>query len=101
MSNLGFQGVYQLFNAYDDVLCERAFLPDDADREDLERSGQRLTSFESGADLGSFHVLAFSVSFENDYVHVLRMLRLAGVPLRAGIAVPGIPWCSSAARRCS
>jgi radical SAM superfamily enzyme YgiQ (UPF0313 family) len=83
MSNLGFQGVYQLLNAYDDVLCERAFLPDDADREDLERGGQRLTSFESGIDLGSFHVLAFSVSFENDYVHVLRMLRLAGVPLRA------------------
>ena len=79
MSNLGFQSVYQMLNARDDVLCERAFLPDDVDREDLERSGRPLTSLESGSDLRSFHVLAFSVSFENDYVHVLRMLRLAGI----------------------
>ena len=91
MSNLGFQGVYQLFNGFEDVLCERAFLPDDVDREDMERSGQRLTSFESGADLASFHVLAFSVSFENDYVHVLRMLKLAGIPLRAADRGPGDP----------
>ena len=66
MSNLGFQSVYQMLNALPDVLCERAFLPDDPDREELERSGQPLGSLESGADLKSFHVLAFSVSFEND-----------------------------------
>ena len=82
MSNLGLQGVYQLFNSYDDVVCERAFLPDDVDKEDLERSGRTLTSFESGTELRDFHVLAFSVSFENDYLHVLQILRLAGIPLR-------------------
>jgi len=91
MSNLGFQSVYQMLNARDDVLCERAFLPDDVDREDLERAGSPLTSLESGSDLRSFHVLAFSVSFENDYVHVLRMLRLAGIPLRAADRGPGDP----------
>jgi radical SAM superfamily enzyme YgiQ (UPF0313 family) len=91
MSNLGFQGVYQLFNDHPDVVCERAFLPDDVDREDLERSGHHLTSFESGTDLGRFHVLAFSVSFENDYLHVLQMLRLAGVPLRAADRGRGDP----------
>src|SRR5262245_35133005 len=83
MSNLGFQGVYQLLNAYPEVVCERAFLPDDVDAEDLERAGRKLPSFESGSELAGFDVLAFSVSFENDYLHVLRMLRLAGVPLRA------------------
>ena len=91
MSNLGFQSVYQMLNARDDVLCERAFLPDDVDREELEASGRPLTSLESGADLKSFHVLAFSVSFENDYIHVLRMLRLAGIPLRAADRGPGDP----------
>src|SRR5437762_2751247 len=91
MSNLGFQGVYQLLNDHPDVVCERAFLPDDVDREDLERSGHHITSFESGSDLGRFHVLAFSVSFENDYLHVLRVLRLAGVPLRAADRGPGDP----------
>jgi radical SAM superfamily enzyme YgiQ (UPF0313 family) len=83
MSNLGFQGVYQLLNACDDVVCERAFLPDDADTEDLGRTGQPLCSFESGTPLRDFDLLAFSISFENDYLHVLRMLRLAGIPLRA------------------
>ena len=83
MSNLGFQGVYQMFNAHPAVVCERTFLPDDVDKEDLERSGHPLTSFESGTDLRRFHAVAFSVSFENDYVHVLQMLRLAGIPLRA------------------
>ena len=31
------------------MLCERAFLPDDVDREDLERTGQPLTSSRAGA----------------------------------------------------
>src|SRR5262245_26791500 len=91
MSNLGFQGVYQLLNAHPDVVCERAFLPDDVDSHELGRTGRRLTSFESGAELSRFHVLAFSISFENDYLHVLKMLRLAGVPLRASERGPRDP----------
>src|SRR4051812_617022 len=91
MSNLGFHSVYQMLNTHPDVLCERAFLPDDVDREDLERTGQPLTTVESGSDLRDFHVLAFSVSFENDYLHVLRMLRLSGIPLRAAERGPRDP----------
>jgi radical SAM superfamily enzyme YgiQ (UPF0313 family) len=91
MSNLGFQGIHQLLNAYDDVVCERAFLPDDVDKEDLEKTGQPLVSFESARDLRSFDVLAFSIAFENDYLHVLQMLRLAGVPLRAAERGPRDP----------
>ena len=91
MSNLGFHSVYQMLNTHPDVLCERAFLPDDVDREDLERTGQPLTTVESGSELRAFHVLAFSVSFENDYLHVLRMLRLAGIPLRAADRGPNDP----------
>jgi radical SAM superfamily enzyme YgiQ (UPF0313 family) len=83
MSNLGFQGVFQMFANAPGVVCERAFLPDDVDADDLARGGTRLVSFESGLDLGRFDVVAFSVSFENDYVHVLKMLRMAGIPLRA------------------
>ncbi|HET9316321.1 MAG TPA: radical SAM protein, partial [Vicinamibacteria bacterium] len=65
------------------VVCERAFLPDDVDAAELGSGGSRLTSFESGSDLRSFDVVAFSVSFENDYVHVLKMMRMAGIPLRS------------------
>ena len=91
MSNLGFQGVYRLLNEMPDVLCERGFLPDDVDTDDLLRTGSPLTSLESGTPLRDFDVLAFSVSFENDYLHVLKMLRLAGVPLRAAARGQGDP----------
>jgi radical SAM superfamily enzyme YgiQ (UPF0313 family) len=83
MSNLGFQAVYRLLNRTSDVVCERAFLPDDEDKAELERTGSPLTSFESGTPLRDFDAIAFSVSFENDYLHVLQVLRLAGIPLRA------------------
>jgi radical SAM superfamily enzyme YgiQ (UPF0313 family) len=83
MSNLGFQAVYRLLNRIPEVVCERAFLPDDEDKAELERGSSPLVSFESGTPLRDFDVVAFSVSFENDYLHVLQVLRLAGIPLRA------------------
>src|SRR5215831_9436909 len=83
MSNLGFQSVYDMLNALPEVVCERAFLPDDEDKDRLERLGRPLASFETDTPLRDFDALAFSVSFENDYLHVLQMLRLAGIPLRA------------------
>jgi len=83
MSNLGFQAVYRLLNRTHDVVCERAFLPDDEDAAELERTRSPLVSFETGTPLRDFDVVAFSVSFENDYLHVLKVLRLAGIPLRA------------------
>jgi radical SAM superfamily enzyme YgiQ (UPF0313 family) len=83
MSNLGFQAVYRMLNRLPDIVCERAFLPDDEDGEELERTGSPLVSFETGTPLRDFDVIAFSVSFENDYLHVLQVLRLAGIPLRA------------------
>jgi radical SAM superfamily enzyme YgiQ (UPF0313 family) len=91
MSNLGFQGVHRMLNDIPGVVCERAFLPEDAAVADLGRRGHRLASFESDTDLSRFHVLAFSVSFENDYPHVLKMLRMAGVPLRAADRGPRDP----------
>jgi radical SAM superfamily enzyme YgiQ (UPF0313 family) len=91
MSNLGFHTVHRLLDEHPEVVCERAFLPDDVDREELERTSQPLTSFESGEPLRNFHVLAFSISFENDYLHVLKILRLAGIPLRAADRGPSDP----------
>jgi radical SAM superfamily enzyme YgiQ (UPF0313 family) len=83
MSNLGFHAVYRMLNRLSDVACERVFLPDDAEKERLERRGRVLTSFETSTPLRDFDAVAFSVSFENDYLHVLQILRMAGIPLRA------------------
>ncbi len=80
MSNLGFQAVYGLFNGRRDVLCERAFLPDPDELKEYEKTRTPLLSLESQRPLADFDVIAFSVSFESDYLHIPAMLRLAGIP---------------------
>src|SRR5436309_7987972 len=80
MSNLGFQTVYRLFNAEDDIVCERFFLPPKQVLAELAAAKAPLLTLESQTPVGEFDVIAFSVSFEWDYVNVLTLLRLAGVP---------------------
>lgn len=83
MSNLGFQTAYRLFNEPDEVVCERVFLPSAADaRAGPPRPGDLATA-ESGTPVRDFDVFAFSVSFEWDYVNVVRLLRRAGLPVYA------------------
>ena len=91
MSNLGFQTVYRLFNAQDDVVCERVFLPPKQELSDLLASKTPLLTLESQTPVGDFDVIAFSVSFEWDYVNVLTLLRLAGVPRYASERGPHHP----------
>jgi radical SAM superfamily enzyme YgiQ (UPF0313 family) len=83
MSNLGFQTIYRLFNALDDVVCERVFLPGRQELHAQLASGKPLRTLESNTPVRDFDVFAFSVSFEWDYTNVVSMLRLAGVPVRA------------------
>jgi radical SAM superfamily enzyme YgiQ (UPF0313 family) len=83
MSNLGFQTVYKLFNAEDDIVCERVFLPPKTELAEQLASGAPLITLESQTPVADFDVLAFSVSFEWDYTNVLTLLRLTRLPLRA------------------
>jgi radical SAM superfamily enzyme YgiQ (UPF0313 family) len=75
MANLGFQAVYRLLATDARVSVERAFLPD-GPRDTWPRT---LRTLENGRSVHDFDVIAFSISFETDYVHVLDCLRLAGV----------------------
>jgi radical SAM family uncharacterized protein len=81
MSNLGMHQIYSLLNKRDDTSCERVFLPDDEDIEEYEASNTKLFTLESKRPVSDFDILAFSVSFEQDYLNILEMLRLAGIPL--------------------
>lgn len=83
MSNLGFQTVYRLLNAHPSVVCERVFLPDPEDVSFYSSGSLPLFSLESRKPLQEFDVVAFSLSFENDYPHVLQMLSLGKIPLIA------------------
>jgi radical SAM superfamily enzyme YgiQ (UPF0313 family) len=75
MSNLGFQWVYRLFNREESLSCERFFF----DADDLARRGPR--TLESDTPLAAFPLVAFSVSWEMDYVNLLRLLPAAHIPL--------------------
>ncbi|PON17295.1 radical SAM protein [Candidatus Entotheonella serta] len=77
MSNLGLQTMYRVINQRPDTVCERIFLPDPP------LGDAQLLSFESQRPVRDFHILGFSVSYENDYVNLLRMLELARIPLLA------------------
>lgn len=78
MSNLGFQTIYGLLNSYEDIVCERSFY------EPATKAEEWLPlAVESQRPLQDFPVLAFSISYELDYFHVVQILRAAGVPLFA------------------
>ena len=81
MSNLGFQTIYHHLNALPDVVCERVFLPDPEDWPEYQRTGTPPLSLESKRPLADFDFVGFSVTYEGDYIHVLRLLRMAGIPL--------------------
>ncbi len=101
MSSLGYQTIYGMLNEYDDVVCERVFweaveqddngtyqvyYDHDSPATALEQmKGQKplAVAIESQHKLTDFACIAFSISFEPDYFHVVQMLRSAGIPLRA------------------
>ncbi len=83
MSNLGFQVVYHLLNSRSDVVAERAFLPDGQELPLFRQSGKPLLSLETQTPLHDFDLIAFSLSFENDYLNLLKILELAKIPILA------------------
>ncbi|KAA0892228.1 radical SAM protein [Oryzomonas rubra] len=91
MSSLGFQTVFGLLAESADILCERAFLPDREDLEEYRRSGTPLLSLESQRPLADFDAIAFSTSFEPDYLHIPLMLELARIPVPAAERTGGDP----------
>ncbi|HEV8587149.1 MAG TPA: radical SAM protein [Methylomirabilota bacterium] len=91
MSNLGFQTIYKHLNALPDVVCERVFMPEPADLEEMRRTSTPPLSLESQRPLTDFQLIGFSVTYEGDYVNVLRLLDQAGIPLRAAERRPHDP----------
>jgi radical SAM superfamily enzyme YgiQ (UPF0313 family) len=72
MSSLALHTLYRLWNDREDVVCERVFT-----------DWTPPVSLESGAPLDYFPVVAFSITYEMDYFHVVAQLRAAGIPPRA------------------
>lgn len=78
MSNLGFQTIRQIAADVPGWSCDRLFLPDGA----APRAPQRLRTLDFAIAPADAELLAFSVSYELDYVNIARLLALSGIPLR-------------------
>jgi radical SAM superfamily enzyme YgiQ (UPF0313 family) len=77
MSSLGFLSIYGLINSKREALCERFFIPEQGG------AGSRFLSIENHRPLQDFHIIAGSLSLENDYHLFLKALSLGGLsPMR-------------------
>ncbi len=81
MSNLGFLLVYQLLNQYEKIVCERVFLPEDSEINLHIKTNTPIISIESQRPLTDFPYIAFSISFEQDFSNILKILSLSRIPL--------------------
>ncbi len=81
MSNLGLLAVYAVLNRREDVVAERVFLPEPGEMSLHPERGKGLVSMESLSPLTRFDFIAFSLSFENTYPNILKILSLGKIPL--------------------
>lgn len=87
MSSLGFQSVYALLNSQRDIVCERFFYGAPG----LPAGQLTALSLESQRPLEEFSVVAFSLSFEMDYLNVIGLLRSEGIPLSSAARDESFP----------
>lgn len=81
LDNLGFQRVHALLNQIEGVDCDRFSLPLDWKPGVESLQPKQLLSNGMGLRPQDFDMIAFSISFEPDYLHVAALLRYFGVPL--------------------
>lgn len=105
MSALGYLSIYGYLNSRSDVLAERFFWPEGELAREYDRTGSTLLSLDSGRPLKDFDLLAASLSLENDYWYLPRILAMGGLPplaadrdendpplLVGGVAIWANPW---------
>lgn len=83
MSHLGIQILYDMFNRYEDVWCERVYSPwVDLDKIMRERHIP-LFALESQDPIRDFDFLGITIQYEMCYTNILQVLDLSGIPLLA------------------
>lgn len=84
MSHLGIQILYDMFNSFEDVWCERVYSPwADLDRI-MREEHIPLFVLESQEPVKDMDFLAITIQYEMCYTNILQILDLSGIPLRAG-----------------
>ncbi len=84
MSHLGIQILYDMFNRFDDVWCERVYSPwVDLDKKMREEKNIPLFALESQEPVRDMDFLAITIQYEMCYTNILQVLDLSRIPLRA------------------
>ncbi|NIQ00659.1 MAG: radical SAM protein, partial [Nitrospinaceae bacterium] len=91
LANLGFQRVYGLLNRLDGVVCDRYALPGEWTADVPTLAPDQLRSRELGLQPQDFDMIAFSISFEPDYLNAALLLKYFGMPLEREERGPGHP----------
>ena len=81
LANLGFQQVYTLLNSIQGVECDRYALPTDWIPETEMLSQKDLRSMDMNRLPADFDMIAFSISFEPDYLNAVIALKYFNIPL--------------------
>ena len=81
LANLGFQQVYTLLNSIQGVECDRYALPTDWKPETEMLSQKDLRSMDMNRLPADFDMIAFSISFEPDYLNAVIALKYFNIPL--------------------
>ena len=83
MSHLGIQILYDMFNSWEDVWCERVYSPwIDLDAI-MRREHIPLFALESQDPVKEFDFLGITIQYEMCYTNILQVLDLAQIPLNA------------------
>lgn len=83
MSHLGIQILYDMFNQFEGVWCERVYSPW-TDLDAIMRKEQiPLFALESQDNIRDFDWLAITIQYEMCYTNILQVLDLAQIPLLA------------------
>ena len=83
MSNLGMRILYGVMNEMDGVWCERVFTPWDDMEKAMAVHDLPLWALESQDPVKDFDMIAFTIGYEMSYTNILKMLRLAKLPLKS------------------
>jgi len=83
MSTMALPILYELLNARNDVLAERAYAPWPDMEAQMRANDVPLFSLESKHPLKDFDIVGFSLGYELTYTNVLNMLDLAQIPVFA------------------
>jgi len=83
MSHLGIQILYGMFNARDDVWCERVYSPWGDLEEIMKREDIPLFALESQDPVKDFDFLGITIQYEMCYTNILQILDLSKIPIYA------------------